>query len=213
MPAPDPIRAVAFVDGQNLFHCAKAAFGHNYPNYDPLALARSVCARQGWHCQQVRFYTGVPDAADNAFWNHFWIAECAQMGREGVHVFTRPLRYRNQKVALPDGRTLTFLVGAEKGIDVRLALDVIQLAQQNQYDVALLFCSDQDLSEVAEEIRLIARERRRWIKIASAYPSSPARRLRGINKTDWIPIDRATYDACLDTRDYRLKRPGAPLRS
>jgi hypothetical protein len=92
---------------------------------------------------------------------------------------------------------LTFLVGAEKGIDVRLALDVIRLAHQNEYDVALLFCSDQDLSEVAEEIRLIARERRRWIKIASAYPSSPAYRLRGINKTDWIPIDRATYDACL----------------
>jgi NYN domain-containing protein len=97
------------VDGQNLFHCAKAAFGHNFPNYD-----------------------------------------------------------------LPDGRTLTFLVGAEKGIDVRLALDVIRLSHQDQYDVALLFCSDQDLSEVAEEIRLIARERRRWIKIASAYPSSPA---------------------------------------
>ncbi len=108
---------------------------------------------------------------------------------------------------------MTFLVGAEKGIDVRLALDVIRLAHQNEYDVALLFCSDQDLSEVAEEIRLIARERRRWIKIASAYPSSPAYRLRGINKTDWIPIDRATYDACLDPRDYRPKRPPAPVSS
>jgi hypothetical protein len=102
------------------------------------------------------------------------------------------------------------LVGAEKGIDVRLALDVIRLAHQNAYDVAVLFCSDQDLSEVAEEIRLIARERRRWIKIASAYPYSPAYKVRGINKTDWIPIDRATYDACLDTRDYRPKRLAGP---
>ena len=168
---------------------------------------------RGWHCQQVRFYTGVPDAADNAFWNHFWIAKCAQMGRERVHVFTRSLRYRNQKVTLPDGRTFTFLVGAEKGIDVRLALDVIRLAHQNEYDVAVLFCSDQDLSEVAEEIRLIARERRRWIKIASAYPSSPAYKVRGINKTDWIPIDRATYDACLDPRDYSPKRPPQPASS
>ncbi len=213
MPPPDPIRAVAFVDGQNLFHSAKAAFGHNYPNYDPLALARAICVARGWHCQQVRFYTGVPDAADNAFWNHFWIAKCAQMGRERVHVFTRSLRYRNQKVTLPDGRTFTFLVGAEKGIDVRLALDVIRLAHQNEYDVAVLFCSDQDLSEVAEEIRLIARERRRWTKIASAYPSSPAYKVRGINKTDWIPIDRATYDACLDPRDYRPKRPPQPASS
>jgi len=35
--------------------------------------------------------------------------------------------------------------------------------------------------------------------MASAYPFS----VRGVNKTDWIQIDRATYDACLDGRDYR----------
>src|SRR3990167_4082061 len=100
---PAEIRAVAFFDGQNLFHCAKAAFGHLWPNYDPVALAKAVCASRGWSCAGVRFYTGVPDAADNAFWNHFWVAKCAQMGREGVHIFTRPLRYRNQTVTLPDG--------------------------------------------------------------------------------------------------------------
>ena len=44
---------------------------------------------------------------------------------------------------------------------VRIALDVIRLAHQNAYDVAVLFCRDQDLSEVAEELRLIARERDR----------------------------------------------------
>lgn len=27
----------------------------------------------------------------------------------------------------------------------------------------------------------------------------------GINKTDWVKIDRATYDQCLDPRDYRPK--------
>ena len=26
---------------------------------------------------------------------------------------------------------------------------------------------------------------------------------RGINKTDWITIDRATYDACIDPVNYR----------
>jgi hypothetical protein len=46
------------------------------------------------------------------------------MGREGVNVFTRPLRYRNKEVKLPDGSLHTFLDGDEKGIDVRIALDV-----------------------------------------------------------------------------------------
>ena len=71
--------------------------------------------------------------------------------------------------------------------------------------MALLFCRDQDFSEVAEELRVVAQSRQRWIKIASAYPYSPTYKVRGIDKTDWIPIDRATYDGCLDTRDYRPK--------
>jgi len=46
----------------------------------------------------------------------------------------------------------------------------------------------------------------RWIKVACAFPSSPtSRNRRGINKTDWIRIDRETYDACVDRRDYRSK--------
>jgi len=205
MKLPNPIRAIAFFDGQNLFHCAKAAFGHRYPNYDPRALAEAICAQKGWECHHVRFYTGVPDPTDSAFWNHFWVAKGAQMGRDGVYVYTRTLRYRNKTVRLSDGTSYTFLDGDEKGIDVRIALDVIRLAHEDEYDVALLFCRDQDLSEVAEELRIIARDRQRWIKIASAYPVSPAYKVRGINKTDWIPIERATYDACLDRRDYRPK--------
>jgi hypothetical protein len=59
---------------------------------------------------------------------------------------------------------------------------------------------------VAEEIRSLAHEQNRWIKIVSAFPYSPtSRNRRGINKTDWIKIDRATYDSCLDRRDYRQK--------
>jgi hypothetical protein len=109
MSAEPPIkRAVAFFDGQNLYHCAKAAFGYTYPNYDPLLLARAVCQNAGWECSGVRFYTGVPDAADDPFWNHFWTAKGAQMGRHGVHVYTRSLRYRNKVIKLPDGTTHTF---------------------------------------------------------------------------------------------------------
>lgn len=204
---PQTKRAVAFFDGQNLFHSAKAAFGYPFLNYDPVALTKAVCAGQGWQVEGMRFYTGVPDAADNPFWHHFWTAKGAQMGREGAYICTRPLRYRNKQVKLPDSTIHTFLDGDEKGIDVRIALDVIQMAHRNAYDVALLFCRDQDLAEVASEIRLIADEQDRWIKMASAYPFSPATKgWRGINKTDWIKIDRATYDACIDKRDYRPKK-------
>src|SRR6266849_2816939 len=80
LPIPSPTRAIAFFDGQNLFHCARTAFGHNFPNYDPVALANKVCATKGWRCDGVRFYTGVPDAGDNPFWNHFWVAKESFLG-------------------------------------------------------------------------------------------------------------------------------------
>lgn len=212
-PAPMPVEppakcAVAFVDGQNLFYAAREAFGYTYPNYDASALARYLCEGRGWTLTQVRFYTGIPDPEDNAFWHGFWSAKLAVMGKEGVHVFSRALRYRNKTVRLPDGTPHTFLTGEEKGIDVRIALDVIRMAHRREYDVALIFSQDQDLSEVAEEIRVIAREQDRWIKMACAFPLSPtSRNRRGINKTDWIPIDRETYEKCLDKRDYRSRLP------
>lgn len=206
MPSePATKRTIAFLDGQNLFYAAKEAFGHTYPNYDPLKLAQHVCGLKGWHLTKVRFYTGIPDPQDKEQWHHFWTAKLAHMGRLGVETFSRSLRYRNQTVTLPDGSSYTFLVGQEKGVDIRLALDMVRLAHDNAYDVCLIFSQDQDLTEAVEEVKRIAREQARWIKVACAYPiSQTLRNRRGIDKTDWVKITRTMYDACLDHRDYLL---------
>ena len=78
--------------------------------------------------------------------------------------------------------------------------------RNNACDVALIFSQDQDLSEVADEVRAISVQQNRWIKVTCAYPTSPTyNNTRGINKTDWYPFNRALYDACLDPRDYRCQ--------
>jgi len=203
---PEVKRATAFIDGQNLFYSAKKAFGYHFPNYDPRALAEAVCSCNGWKLQDVRFYTGVPNVEDDAPKNAFWTAKLLHMQRIGVRVFKRALRYRNKTVRLPDGSSHTVLVGQEKGVDVRIALDTIQAAYQKDADVLVIFSQDQDLSEAADEVRKIAKSQGRWLKIACAFPVSPtSENRRGINKTDWFGIDRTTYDACIDTRDYRPK--------
>lgn len=90
---------------------------------------------------------------------------------------------------------------------MRLALDVVRMAREKQYDVALIFSQDQDLSEAAVEVKAISVQQAPWIKVACAFPFSPtAENRRGINGTEWIHIDRSTYDACLDANDYRPKR-------
>lgn len=201
---PTTKRVVAFIDGQNLFHAAKHAFGYAYPNYDPLVLTRALCAQQGWQLDQTRFYTGIPSPLDDPRWNHFWSAKLAVLGTRGVYTFTRHLKYRNQTVPLPGGGSTTVLVGQEKGIDVRIALDVVRMARNNDYDVALIFSQDQDLSEAADEVKDISSQQGRWIRVACAFPVSPVYdNKRGINGTDWIRIERARYDACIDPNDYR----------
>ncbi len=206
-PEPAVKRTVAFFDGQALFHAVKKAFGYPYPNYDPKALAECIAGARGWRLTETFFYTGIPDPADNRFWSRFWTAKLAVLGTRGVQTYSRSLRYRNQTIRLPDGSATTILLGQEKGIDIRIALDVVRLARENRYDVALIFSQDQDLSEAADEVKAISVEQGRWIKIACAFPFSPTvENRRGINGTEWIKIDRATYDRCLDANDYRPKR-------
>ena len=83
--APDNPKAVAFIDGQNLYHRSKAVFGYTYPNYDPAALTAYVCnSDNNWEVGQVEFYTGVPDASQSRFWSGFWSNKLAALGRAGI---------------------------------------------------------------------------------------------------------------------------------
>ena len=129
------------------------------------------------------------------------------MGTRGIHRFSRPLRYRNQTVVLPDGTTTTTLVGQEKGVDVRIALDIVRLAREKRYDVALIFSQDQDLTEAVDEVRQWSMQQNVWIKTSCAFPTSPTYgNTRGVDKSEWIKIDRKLYDECLDFNDYRPKK-------
>lgn len=203
---PSNKNAIVFFDGQNLFNAAKKAFGYPYPNYDPLKLAQAVCAQQKWGLSSVCFYTGIPDPIIDPKRHHFWASKLAVMGTRGIRSFTRPIRYQNEIIRLPDGNITTKPVGREKGIDVRIALDIVRYALEKRYDVALVFSQDQDLSEAVDEVKMIARREQRWIKIACAFPVSPtSSNTRGINGSDWIKIDKQLYDSCLDPNDYRQK--------
>jgi hypothetical protein len=68
---PDVKRAIVFFDGQNLFRHAKEAFGHFHPNYDPRKLSDAICATHGWVSRGVRFYTGIPGAAEDPMWHAY----------------------------------------------------------------------------------------------------------------------------------------------
>jgi uncharacterized LabA/DUF88 family protein len=198
---PEQKRVIAFFDGQNMFHGIRDTLSIRTPNYDPEALARLLCETQpGWTLVETRFYTGVPGISHNPAWHGFWANKLSALNRRpNVTIYSRTLHY--QPVALSNGETR--LVPKEKGIDVRIAIDMISLTLRKQLDVILLFSQDQDFSEVAREIREISIDQQRWIKIASAYPTRDLRHpRRSVNATDWLPFDQGMYLRCIDTMDY-----------
>jgi len=199
------MRVITFFDGQNLYHSVKKVFGYYYPNYNIQKLSQLICNQNDWRLIESRFYTGIPKNKDNNFWHSFWNLKLGSMRRKkDIFVYSRSLRYIYKNIQYPNGQEEKILVGDEKGIDVRIAIDIIRLAHKNKYDIALIFSQDQDLSEVSEEIREIAREQNRFIKLISCFPKG--KNQRGINKTDWFAFDKDFYDQCLDARNYLKKK-------
>ena len=196
---PDIKIVHAFFDCQNLFLSLKQLWPeHNRPDFDPVALAIAIVKKQdGWRLKAIHLYTGIHELDRNPQLHTFWSQKLARHKAQDsrVTVFTRPLRYSGVQDRDDSGKT--FMRAREKGIDVRIALDLVRGARLGEYDVALLFSQDQDFREVAEEIRAIAHDRKRWIKIASAFPTD-GRHRRGIDKTDWIPFSKDLYEGCLD---------------
>lgn len=204
MEEPAEKRTIAFFDGQNLYRHAMAAFGHYHPNYDPIKLTDAICVLKGWTRTAVRFYTGTPLYSKDQLWHGYWAKRLLAMRRSGIHVTSRVLRYQDERVPQPDGTVKIVSIPHEKGIDVRLALDVVRLARQGRYDVGLIFSQDSDLAEVVDEVKEIAQSADRWIKIACAFPGGArATAKRGIDKSEWVRMDEAFYNACLDPTDYR----------
>lgn len=199
---PDVKRATVFIDGQNLLYSLRHAFGVRYPNYDPRKLAEEFCKKNGYELHAVRFYTGTETEQSNKFWYDFWKKKIDTMKQEGVITYTRPLQYR--RVPDRDDPSKQVMVPMEKGVDIRIALDIVQELQMRESNVMVVFSQDSDFCELSSEIRNIARKQGRWIKFVSAYPKGKDDIYsRGINGSDWAPFDAEFYRNCIDRRDYR----------
>ncbi|MBX9584023.1 MAG: NYN domain-containing protein [Gemmataceae bacterium] len=229
-PAPKP-RAYAFFDGQNLFHDAQREFGVTHPDFNPLLLANLVCDRKGWDLRHVRFYTGVPTEQQSRMWAVFWANKGAAMKRLGVAFETRRLSPKTDSIKLydgvgvvlpgggeyrgrlyfdtgaevPDGALVEHQTFTEKGIDVRIAVDMIRYYREGMYDVGLVFSRDKDLAEAVEEVKRLAKATGAGVTLASAFAANDTA-ARGMPGTIFVPIGRADYDACRDPANYFPKR-------
>jgi uncharacterized LabA/DUF88 family protein len=213
-----------FFDGQSLFKQAEDCFGYKKPDYDPLKLAELIVELEPNRVLKcLRFYTGIHKASINPSLHTFWNNKLsilkkivkAKLGDNGIFIFTRELKYNDEEVFDKKTKQVKIIKkGREKGINVRLALDMVEFARKNEYDVAIIFSQDGDLEEAVKDVNDIASEQGRIIKIECAFPFSmipiaPNTYLRGIPNTKWIKIEKGIYDLCIDqnTDKYWPQKP------
>ena len=195
------MRCIVFVDGQNLYHLAKDAWRtgasstYSWPSYDieklSLALVNAVGGRT---LAEIRFYTGVtnPKAGRRErFWHDFWSSKLRLMQNQGIYVYRGRIN----------------VGGQEKGVDVSLSIDLIQATHESRYETAIIVSQDSDFGPAVRLAKQIAKDQGRMLAFESAFPVGPgAGSQRGIPGTTWRPIEKETYDACQDPRDYRPKK-------
>lgn len=195
-----------FIDGQNLYLSAKRAFGLRYPDFDIPKLGRHLSDRiSPDEDPNIRFYIGMPIARYSPHWTNFWSNKLQAAREAGVGVTTRDLRYLTETDPNAPGG-VRVLSAREKGIDLRIALDVMAAVRRPDCGNILIVSRDQDFQEVVRDVRALCEQTGRQIGIWSAFPeviNGPAFN-RGVDGTTELMITREQYRTLRDQADYRL---------
>lgn len=196
-------RVALFVDGQNCYRGARRAYcgdaaparcGQVYPHM----LGQHLCERSDVRRSlvAVRIYRGLPSRVRDPKGYSAAQRQVAAWRRQPlVDAWTRPLSYASDGTA------------REKGVDTKLAVDMVLMAQRNEFDVAVLVSDDTDfvpaLEAVVEIKRSIAAcEVATWMPPHDRRP--PAPRIRG-KQVRLHALREHDYRALEDRTDYSRK--------
>ena len=94
----------------------------------------------------------------------------------------------------------------EKGIDVLIALDVIEFILTDMCDVAIIVSLDRDLREIPEALKKLSRQINRSYRLEAAVPvdsdTGQPKRLKGFNVTH--QITPSVFSVIRDDTDYTV---------
>jgi uncharacterized LabA/DUF88 family protein len=208
---PAAVRLVVFVDTQNVYRDARRAFFNTVPPAPPAPSAKGqtdalkygelLRSRVEGHIgrtvalEQIRMYCGKPDAAREPISAAAMERQVAAWESAGAVVCQRPLRYA------PDWPATK---AQQKGVDVQLSTDLVQLHLRGLYDTAVVASTDTDMRPALESVLEIAGNREYPVVFACAW-ISPTQKSRM-----WLPgrplycfnLGRADYDAVEDPTRY-----------
>ena len=199
-PRPVPIRVAVFIDGQNLYHQCRRHFGWPWVHPGHLAQALIDEDREKYDphshvLSSIRFYTGIHDPNKRPAEHAKMSRRLADYSRQNITVVSLPLKYESS------GRA------REKGIDVRLAIDMVRLGRKGLFDVSIIVSEDSDLDEAVQEVYSM-RDHERWVAVQNALPWSAgshchwlpsAKRRRRITQTIFSQLFGSVGNTMADT--------------
>lgn len=150
---------VVFVDLQNTYHFLKEAARVQANSFRLVDFIHSWLHTHGMKADEVRIYTGVHRKEREPERHARMLEQLEKVEASGARVFTLPLHYQLD-------RTTGLVRAIEKGIDVRIASELIQSVAEEGVEHAILFTQDNDLSQAVAVATAIAEARG---KAFSAY--------------------------------------------
>ncbi len=168
-------RVSIFIDGSNLYHHVKTVFGHAQ-----IDLGRFADWLVGGRKLIRTYYYNAPVPSERDPDRH----------KRQQRFFDALSRIPYLEVRLgrlePRGES----VYVEKGVDVRIAVDMLSMAFRNAYDTAVLVSCDGDFSHVVDAVRDIGKH----VEVACFEKSYHIRRsadkVIDLNKTSLQPLMR-----------------------
>jgi uncharacterized LabA/DUF88 family protein len=149
-------RAVVFIDGSNWYHKLKAMLSSKHAKrpakppieFDVASFVRKLVGHD--RVAEIRYYLGAVkrDKQDEK-------SEEMYASQQKLIAFLQ-----KQKVHMGFGHLITYPDGSfhEKGVDILLAVDMINLALHKKYDTAYLISSDTDLVPAVQECQRLGSE-------------------------------------------------------
>lgn len=218
---------IVFLDWQNIYRRARDCF-HDDTDDDftlgqvhPAATATELLRRseanapvagKDLHLKQIRIYRGQPDQEQDSKGYAAFRRQAAawSLANNRTEVVSRVLRGYPHQVNRDGVCYTTASKVREKGIDVALAIDLVTMAIEGEYDRAVVFSGDHDIAPALEYVLRWAEQQGKALPIVevAAWRPDGERGFR-LNVTrgqkvfcHWL--DSQTYHRLCDDRDYTV---------
>ncbi len=203
-----PRRVAVFIDYQNCYRIARELFHDHeidpahFGNLKPMQLANLLAGKGpgAYSLVHVGVYCGIADPRRDPKTHGARQRQIEAWKSAGVTVFARPLRYPPVWAAKAGEKP------REKGVDVKLAIDVVVMAVENIYDTAVIASCDTDLDPVVDALIELQRTIGRPNSIEALAWKDRSNRLTQVPGLAFRWLGERDYTAVRDNTDYNVRR-------